>query len=108
MEKFKIEVQETLARIVEVEATDLEEAISIIKNKYDKSAIVLDYNDLVKVYFLEYNSRFESDEIKMLIEQIIEHLYEIEKKNYRASKKKQDHIFLKLVRLLNLIRRWRY
>ena len=45
--KFKIEITETLQRIVEVEANNLSEAISKVADTYDNEEIVLDYNDLV-------------------------------------------------------------
>jgi hypothetical protein len=47
METFKIEIRELLSRIVEVEATSIEEAISKIHEMYRKEEIVLDSSNLV-------------------------------------------------------------
>lgn len=44
---YKIEIQEFLSRIVEVEAVNIEEAIKKVKQAYSKEEIVLDYNDYV-------------------------------------------------------------
>jgi hypothetical protein len=45
MKKYSIEVLEVLSRIVEVEASDEEDAIENIRQKYRKSEIVLDDSD---------------------------------------------------------------
>lgn len=52
MEIFKIEVKETLSRIVEVEADSIESAFSIVQDKYKVEEIVLDNDDFVDVEFL--------------------------------------------------------
>lgn len=48
MEKFKIEIQEKLSRIVEVEADNIEEAISKANEMYNNEEIVLSENDFVE------------------------------------------------------------
>ena len=45
MKKYSIEVLEILSRIVEVEASDAEEAIEKVREKYRKCEIVLDDSD---------------------------------------------------------------
>lgn len=45
MKNYKVEILETLTRIVEVKANSKEEAESIIKKKYDNQEIVLDAGD---------------------------------------------------------------
>ena len=52
METFKIEVKETLSRIIEVEADSLESAFSIVQYKYKGEEIVLDNDDFVDAEFL--------------------------------------------------------
>jgi len=52
MEKFKIEVKETLSRIIEIEANSMEEAYSKVKIQYQEEEIVLDYDDLVETDFI--------------------------------------------------------
>lgn len=47
METFKIEIQELLSRIVEVEANSIEEAISKVREMYRKEEIVLDSSNHV-------------------------------------------------------------
>lgn len=49
--KIKIEITETLQRIVEVEANDLEEALSIVMNKYKNEEIILDDKDYKETEF---------------------------------------------------------
>ena len=48
MEKktFKIEVRETLARVVEVSAINEAEAIALVEDMYNAETVVLDYNDI--------------------------------------------------------------
>ena len=54
METFKIEIQEFLSRIIEVEAENIDEAISKTKEVYQKEGIVLDYEDFVTSEIKEY------------------------------------------------------
>lgn len=51
MKKFSIEVLEVLSRIVEVEASDEEDAIRQVRQKYRKCEIVLDYSDYKETEF---------------------------------------------------------
>ncbi len=45
MKKFKIEVQEILSKIIEIEATDIDQAIYEVKKMYESEEyIILDYN----------------------------------------------------------------
>ena len=53
METFKIEVKETLSRIIEIEANCADEAFSKIQNLYNKEEIVLDASDYVETEFLK-------------------------------------------------------
>jgi hypothetical protein len=47
METFKIEIQEFLSRIIEVEAETKDEAISKVRELYRMEEIVLDSDDYV-------------------------------------------------------------
>lgn len=47
METFKIEIQEFLSTIVEIEAENVNEAVSKVKALYRNEEIVLDSNDYV-------------------------------------------------------------
>lgn len=52
MKKFKIEIQEILSRIVEVEARNEDEALNIIQNQYQEEKIVLDSSDFSDTDFI--------------------------------------------------------
>lgn len=47
MKTFKIEVQEFLSRIVEVEANSKDEAVSLVRKLYHNQEIVLDASDFI-------------------------------------------------------------
>ena len=51
MKKYSIEILEVLSRIVEVEASDEEEAIEQVRQMYRKCDIVLDDSDYVETEF---------------------------------------------------------
>lgn len=51
---YKIEIEELLQRVVEIEAENVNEAIRIAKEKYRKEEYVLDENDFKEVKFSEY------------------------------------------------------
>lgn len=53
METFKIEIKETLSRIIEIEANSMDEAFSKIQDLYKKEEIVLDADDYVETEFLK-------------------------------------------------------
>jgi hypothetical protein len=53
METFKIEVKETLSRIIMMEANFEEEAFSMIQDLYKKGEIVLDAGDCVETEFIK-------------------------------------------------------
>ena len=53
METFKIEVKETLSRVIEIEASSVDEAFSKIQDLYKKQEIVLDADDFIKTEFLK-------------------------------------------------------
>lgn len=51
MSKYKIEITETLQKVVEVEADSEREAEQKVKAMYKNEGIVLDYNDFVNLDF---------------------------------------------------------
>lgn len=53
METFKIEVKETLSRVIEIEANSVDEAFSKIQDLYKNEEIVLDAEDYVETEFLK-------------------------------------------------------
>lgn len=54
METFKIEIQEFLSEIVEVEASNVEEAVSKVKEMYRNEEIVLTDNNYVTTEIEEF------------------------------------------------------
>lgn len=103
MKTFEIEVQELLSRVVEIEAKNLQEAFNIVNEQYKNEEIVLDYNDFVDVDFIDINSQSKTDEINMLIKDIIHYIYADEQKHFEESNKPENHIFKKLERLKYII-----
>ena len=57
METFKIEIQEFLSKIIEVDAADKEEAILKVKEMYQKEEIILDSEDYVLTEIEEYQEQ---------------------------------------------------
>jgi len=53
MGTFKIEVKETLSRIIEIDANCVDEAFSFVKAQYQNEEIVLDAVDFVDTGFLK-------------------------------------------------------
>ena len=56
MQTFKIEIKETLSRIIEVQAESMDAAINHAKDLYHAEEIVLDENDLVVTEIEEFQS----------------------------------------------------
>ena len=102
MGTFKIEIQELLARVVEIEADNKNEAISKVNELYKKAEIVLDYNDFVGVDFTDINSQSKNDEKNKLISEVVDYLYSDEENHFEESEEPENHIFLKLKRLKEL------
>lgn len=46
MEKYQIEIKETLSRVINISANTKEEAIAEALDMYLREEVVLDYNDL--------------------------------------------------------------
>ena len=51
MKEFRIEIVETICRVVTVEAPSIEEAMAKVKDDYNNAEIVLDYDDFLDVEF---------------------------------------------------------
>lgn len=54
--RYKIKVQETLERIVEVEASSIDEARGKVEEMYNNEEIVLDYSDFVGMEMFDMKS----------------------------------------------------
>ena len=55
MKEYQIEIQETLARIITVTASNEDMAIKIVKDRYHDGEIVLGYGDFVETGFMIYD-----------------------------------------------------
>lgn len=53
MAKFQIEVKEVSARVIEIEAEGLLEALALVEEQWDKGEIILDAEDFCDVTFEE-------------------------------------------------------
>lgn len=100
MSKYKIEVQELLSRSIAVEAKSIYEAIDKVNQMYNDEKIVLDYNDLSKIKIIPTNLINEKDN---LIKEVLEYLYDEEKRHFEESDNPKNHIFNKLERLKQLV-----
>ncbi len=100
METFKIIVQELLSRTISVQAQNMEEAIEKVSQMYRNTEIVLDAEDFIENEIIPATLKNEKE---VLIKEIIEYLYEDEKKNFEESEKPNNHIFCKIERLKTLI-----
>lgn len=96
MNTFKIEIQEVLSRIIEIQAEDLDGAVDLANKMYQSEEIVLDYNDLTKQDIVPVDLRGEKDR---LVKELIAYLYEDEKKHFEELDTPSEHIFLKLEQL---------
>lgn len=54
METFKIEIKETLSNIIEIQAENEQQAIDIIKKKYNNEEIILDSNNYIDTEISNY------------------------------------------------------
>lgn len=52
LNNFSVKVEEALQRTVNVEAANIEEAISLVEQMYKSEQIVLDYSDFTSVKFI--------------------------------------------------------
>ena len=55
METFKIEIKEFLSKIVEIEAKNVDEAISKVKEMYLEEVVILSENDFVTYEIDKYD-----------------------------------------------------
>ena len=100
METFKIEIQELLSRTIDIQAQNIEEAIEKVNKMYNSEKIVLDYDDLTK---REIIPNFLLNEKENLTKEIIDYLYQDEKKHFEELEEPNNHIFSKIERLKTLV-----
>jgi hypothetical protein len=103
METFKIEIQELLSKVVEVQAENISEVFSKVNDQYKSAEIVLDYNDFVEMDFIDINTQSKSNETKNLIKEVVDYLYKDEKNHFEENNNSENHIYTKLERLKILL-----
>ncbi len=54
LKNFKIEIKETLSTIINIQAENEQQAIDIIKKKYDNEEIILDSNNFIDTEITNY------------------------------------------------------
>jgi hypothetical protein len=54
MKTYKIEVKETLSRIIEINANSIDEALENVQKIYKNEEIILDNDDFVEVDFINH------------------------------------------------------
>lgn len=55
MQEYSIEIKEVLSRITKVNAENLEDALTIVSDKYKSETIVLDADDCVESMIVPYD-----------------------------------------------------
>lgn len=62
MKTYKVEIEEILQNVYDIEANSLEEAINIAEERYRKEEYILEAEDLKKTNFREYQDEVARDE----------------------------------------------
>lgn len=102
MSNYKIEIEEWYLRQLNIEADSFDDAVEKVHDLYKSNK--LNAQDLSIVgYKIKDGNEDESKDA--LIKGIISYLYRDEKRHYEefGDDKPEDHIYLKLVKLLKMI-----
>lgn len=62
MRTYKVEIEEILQNVYDIEANSLEEAINIAEERYRNEEYILEAEDLKKTNFREYQDEVARDE----------------------------------------------
>ncbi len=62
MKTYKVEIEEILQNVYDIEANSLEEAINIAEERYRNEEYILEAEDLKKTNFREYKDEVTRDE----------------------------------------------
>lgn len=91
--QYNIEISERLSRVVDINASSLEEAIEIAEQKYKSEEIVLDWADFHDdVVIGEFNPNIQNEKDE-LIGEIIEYLIKDKERHFLESGKPDSHIY---------------
>ena len=62
MKTYKVEIEEILQNVYDIEANSLDEAINIAEERYRNEEYILEAEDLKKTNFREYQDEITRDE----------------------------------------------
>lgn len=57
IKRYKIEITETLQRVIEIESNSIDDAISEIHRQYKNEEIILDSSDYIDINISEYSNQ---------------------------------------------------
>lgn len=100
MKTFEIEIKEILSRVISIEAENSIEAVSIVEKLYKNEEIVLDYNDFKNNEIILFGLNEDKNN---LIKEVIDYLIEDEKRHFEECEENENHIYLRLLKLIALI-----
>lgn len=105
MKTFKIEITETLSKVITVESDSIETATKQVQQQYQKSEIVLDYTNLISTDFSSSTKKKTDKEKIDLTKELIDYLFDSEKKHFEEFLiKPNNHMYLKLKKLKEIVR----
>lgn len=100
MPTFNIEIQESYAKELEIQANSVKEAVAKVFEKYQNGEIVLDSKDFVETKFVNLNLKQIGTEKNALIREVVDYMFKDEQRHFgEFGVKPKNHIFLKLKRL---------
>lgn len=102
MKTYQIEITEKLQQIVNVKAPTKDDALNIINEQYNNEDIVLDYSDFSGKEIKGYDES-DTNKLCVLMNQVIDYLWEDEEKHFLESGKPEKHIYLTLKRIKDFI-----
>ena len=102
MNKYKIGIEESYLRQLNIEANSLEDAIEKVHNLYKNNKRTV--QDLRLVWY-KIKDATETNSKDALMKEIVSYLYKDEKRHYEefGDEKPNDHIYLKLENILSMI-----
>lgn len=98
MKKYKVEITETLKRVIEVQAQSAKDAVELIKQKYKNQEIILSENDYVDTEIDLLVDYFKTFQLVQLLKynpsRIIEVVLKIKGLNFTHFIMIEDNIFI--------------
>ena len=102
MDNYKIEVEETYQRQLNVEANSLDDAVEKVHNLYKLKKINAQLTSLVSY---KIKDEISNKSLESLAREVVYYLYKDEKRHYEETEEgeKKNHIYLTLKNILNII-----